>query len=170
MGGGGVWLWSSSSPFCKQWDFLDFLGYFVYFIQHCFISRPSEFTVSEDAEIEPRTVATLVWAVRRSNHSARSHLYAIAHTHLERHLPPFCAPNNIPLPPVEPRHFSILSPLHPPLLIYFYIHFNWQPYLCTSKYRGESLTYTVLRRINLYSVESKLNASMKCKVQLSKSA
>jgi hypothetical protein len=30
----------------------------VYDIQHCFICRPSNFTVSEDAGIEPRTVAT----------------------------------------------------------------------------------------------------------------
>ncbi len=31
----------------------------MYVIQHCFICRPSDFTVSEDAGIEPRTVATL---------------------------------------------------------------------------------------------------------------
>jgi hypothetical protein len=42
-------------------------------IQHCFICRPSDSTVSEDAWIEPRTVATSALAVRRSNHSARSH-------------------------------------------------------------------------------------------------
>jgi hypothetical protein len=45
----------------------------MYFIQHCFICRPSDSTVSEDAEIEPRTVATLELAVRRFNLSARSH-------------------------------------------------------------------------------------------------
>jgi hypothetical protein len=43
----------------------------VYFIQHCFIFRPTNFTVSEDAGIkpwiEPRTVVTLALAVRRSN-------------------------------------------------------------------------------------------------------
>jgi hypothetical protein len=44
----------------------------VYDIQHCFICRPSDSTVSEDAAIEPRTVATTALAVRRSNHSARS--------------------------------------------------------------------------------------------------
>ncbi len=32
--------------------------FFMYFIQDCFISRPSDSTVSEDAGIEPRTVAT----------------------------------------------------------------------------------------------------------------
>jgi|LakMenE01Jun11ns_1017448.scaffolds.fasta_scaffold9099784_1 hypothetical protein len=32
--------------------------FFKYFIQHCFISRLSGSTVSEDAEIEPRTGAT----------------------------------------------------------------------------------------------------------------
>jgi hypothetical protein len=44
---------------------------FLYFIQHCFICRLSDPTVSEDAGIEPRTFATL--AVRRSDHSARYH-------------------------------------------------------------------------------------------------
>ncbi len=50
----------------KQGDFNDFL---MYIIQHCFIWRPSYSIVSEDAGIEPRTVA-LALAVRRSNHSA----------------------------------------------------------------------------------------------------
>jgi hypothetical protein len=36
--------------------------------QHCFICRPSDSTVLTDAGIEPRTVATDVLAVRRSNH------------------------------------------------------------------------------------------------------
>jgi hypothetical protein len=39
----------------------------MYFIQHCFICRPSDSTVSEDAGIEPRTDATLALAVRRTN-------------------------------------------------------------------------------------------------------
>jgi hypothetical protein len=30
----------------------------MYVFQHCFICRPSDFTVSKDAGIEPRTVAT----------------------------------------------------------------------------------------------------------------
>jgi hypothetical protein len=30
----------------------------MYFIQHCFVYSPSDFTVSEDAGIEPRTAAT----------------------------------------------------------------------------------------------------------------
>jgi hypothetical protein len=51
----------------------DILDFFMYDIQHCFICRPSDSTVSEDAGIEPRTVATTALAVRRSNHSARSH-------------------------------------------------------------------------------------------------
>ncbi len=45
----------------------------MYDIQHFFICRPSDFTVSEDAEIELRTVATTALAVIRSNHSAWSH-------------------------------------------------------------------------------------------------
>ncbi len=47
-------------------------GFFWIFIQHCFICRPSDSTVSEDAGIKPRTVATLALAVKHSNHSARS--------------------------------------------------------------------------------------------------
>jgi hypothetical protein len=46
---------------------LYFLGgilIFSYYIQHCFICRPSD----TDAGIEPRTVATGALAVRRSNH------------------------------------------------------------------------------------------------------
>jgi hypothetical protein len=45
----------------------------IYYIQHRFVCRPSDSTVSEDAGIETRTVATSALAVRRSNHSARSH-------------------------------------------------------------------------------------------------
>jgi hypothetical protein len=51
----------------KQEDF------FVYFIQYCFICRPSDSIVSEDAGIEPWTVATSALAVRCSNQSTRSH-------------------------------------------------------------------------------------------------
>jgi hypothetical protein len=46
----------------------------MYVIQHCFIFRPLDSTVSVDAGIEPRTVATLVLTARRSNHLARSWL------------------------------------------------------------------------------------------------
>jgi hypothetical protein len=35
-----------------------------------FVCRPLDYSVSEDAGIEPSTVATMVLAVRRSNHSA----------------------------------------------------------------------------------------------------
>jgi hypothetical protein len=50
-----------------------FLGdFFSYYIQHCFLCRPSDSTVPTDAGIEPWTVATSALAVRRSNHSARS--------------------------------------------------------------------------------------------------
>jgi hypothetical protein len=56
----------------SSWIFL------MYDIQHCFICRPSDFTVSEDAWIEPRTVATTALAVRRSNHSARSHPHLVS--------------------------------------------------------------------------------------------
>jgi hypothetical protein len=45
-----------------------FFYFFSYFIQHCFICRPSDSTVPADAGIEPRTVATGALAARRSNH------------------------------------------------------------------------------------------------------
>jgi hypothetical protein len=46
-----------------------FGGFFIfsYYIQHCFICRPSDSAVPTDAGIEPRTVATSALAVRRSN-------------------------------------------------------------------------------------------------------
>jgi hypothetical protein len=44
----------------------------IYCIQHCFICRLSDPTVSEDAGIDPRTVATPALAVRRSNYWAIS--------------------------------------------------------------------------------------------------
>jgi hypothetical protein len=46
----------------------------MYDFQHCFVCRPSHGTVWEDAGFEPRTVATTALPVRRSHHSARSHL------------------------------------------------------------------------------------------------
>ncbi len=58
--------------FSKKGDFLDFF-IFMSDIQHCFICRPSDSTVSEEAGFEPRTVATTALTVRRSNHSATSH-------------------------------------------------------------------------------------------------
>ncbi len=45
--------------------FLDFL-FSMYFTRHGLICHPSDSTVSEDAGIEPRNVATLALAVRRS--------------------------------------------------------------------------------------------------------
>jgi hypothetical protein len=62
--------------FCKYTVKGGFFGFFLFMcdIQHCFICRLSDSTVSKDAGIEPRTVATTALAVRRSNHSARFHL------------------------------------------------------------------------------------------------
>ncbi len=45
-----------------------FFLFFSYYIQHCFICRPSDSTVPTDAGIEPRTVATGALAARCSNH------------------------------------------------------------------------------------------------------
>jgi len=41
-----------------------------YRIQHCFIGRPSDFTVSADAGFELRTVAMIALAAKRCNHKA----------------------------------------------------------------------------------------------------
>jgi hypothetical protein len=57
----------------------------MYNIQHCFIRRPSDSIVSEDAGIEPRTVAATALAVRRSNHSARSQMRKV-----KRHYNIYC--------------------------------------------------------------------------------
>jgi hypothetical protein len=47
-----------------------FFFFFMNDIQNCFICRPSDSTVWEDAGIEPRTVATTHWlSVRGSNHA-----------------------------------------------------------------------------------------------------
>jgi hypothetical protein len=52
----------------KQEAFIDF---FMYCIQH--LRGRSDSTVSEDAGIEPKTMAILALSVRRSNRSARPH-------------------------------------------------------------------------------------------------
>jgi hypothetical protein len=54
------------TPFFKIFLGGIFCFYFSYYIQHCFICRPSDSTVPTDAGIEPRTVATGALAVRRS--------------------------------------------------------------------------------------------------------
>jgi hypothetical protein len=61
-------------------------AFFMYVIQHCFICRHSDSTVSKDAGIEHRTFAILALAVRRSNYLATSHnnlwafLYSFAYS------------------------------------------------------------------------------------------
>jgi hypothetical protein len=57
-----------------NWNFfLSFSSYFGldfyvrYYLQHCFTRRPAGSTVSEDVGNEPRAVATLALAARRSN-------------------------------------------------------------------------------------------------------
>ncbi len=54
-------------PFFYRVIFCDFFGS-MYCVQHCFICRPSDSTVSADAGIEPRTVWKSALAVIRSNH------------------------------------------------------------------------------------------------------
>ncbi len=70
-----VRLLSQLRPRIRPQDLVEFFFFgggtflfFSYYIQHCFIFRPSDSTVPTDAGIEPRTVATSALAVRRSNH------------------------------------------------------------------------------------------------------
>ncbi len=63
--------------------FLDFF-FLCGIIHRCIICRPSDSTLSENAGIGPRTVATLALTARRSNHSARSQpLLDLIHTRLD---------------------------------------------------------------------------------------
>jgi hypothetical protein len=66
---------TGTGTYSKGGIFLDLL-LFIYVIQHCFIDCPTDSNVSEDAGIEPRTVATVALTARRSNHSARSHSHS----------------------------------------------------------------------------------------------
>ncbi len=71
--------------FVKQGNFWGFF-FPMYCFQHCFICLPSDSTVSEDAGIEPRTVATSALTVKRSTHTRldliHTRLYLI-HTRLD---------------------------------------------------------------------------------------
>ncbi len=60
-----------------------YLFFFIYVIQNCFICRPSDYTLSEDAVIQHRTDATSASTVGRSNHSDRSHPRHSARFHPE---------------------------------------------------------------------------------------
>jgi hypothetical protein len=64
--------------FCLTGGFLGLFMYlFIVLYSTLFICSHSNFAVSENAEIEPWTVATLTLAARRSNLSARSHPFFI---------------------------------------------------------------------------------------------
>ncbi len=90
-----------------------------YFIQHCFICRSSDSIVSVDAGI-----ATLALAVRRSNHSARSHPHsARSHPHSARSHP-CSAGSHLKLDRFHPLisvriTFKLLRPIADLLLILF---------------------------------------------------
>jgi hypothetical protein len=56
--------------FFKEFSIIGKKLFFWHVTQHSFICRPSYSTVSEDAGIEPTTVATLALTARRSNRSA----------------------------------------------------------------------------------------------------
>ncbi len=63
-------------------------------------AAPSDSSVSEDAGIEPRTVATLALAVRHSNHSARSHPHRL--DLILSYLSPLFLFHPLPLPSLFP--------------------------------------------------------------------
>jgi hypothetical protein len=76
-GRGKARLYSSRfNGFLKIFFWGDFL-FFSYYIQHCFICRPSDSTVPTDAGIEPRTVATGALAVRSDALTTRLDLIRI---------------------------------------------------------------------------------------------
>jgi hypothetical protein len=54
----------------QQAESLFYFNFLKYFFQHCYLCRTSDSTVLEGAGIEPKTVATIVLAVRRFFHSA----------------------------------------------------------------------------------------------------
>ncbi len=56
-------------------DFFDFFPFLCTEFNTASSAAPQDSTASEDAGIEPRTVATSALAGRRSNHSAIFHLY-----------------------------------------------------------------------------------------------
>ncbi len=82
----------------------------IYFFQHCFICRPSNFTVSEYAAwLEPRTVAALALAVRHSNLSTRCHPHSTrCHPHSARSHPHSarCHPHSARCHPYSARSHS----------------------------------------------------------------
>ncbi len=82
----------------------------MHFIQHCFICHPLNYTVSEDAGLEPRTVATLALTVRRSNLSARSHPL-----HRKKRFTSFPSPAGMSLTKLPlGRNNSVMTSLFPP--------------------------------------------------------
>jgi hypothetical protein len=51
--------------------------FLIYVIKHGFICRPSDFTVSEDAGIEPKTVATLALTTKNALTTRLDHSHKI---------------------------------------------------------------------------------------------
>ncbi len=58
----------SIHEFCIYIFFGGIFYIFLYYIQHCFICRPSDSALPTDTGIEPRTIETGALTVRRSNH------------------------------------------------------------------------------------------------------
>ena len=77
----GQWLPALIQPNCEaNLHFFAFEKFFWFFksasANTASSAAPTDSTVSEDARMEPRTVATSTLSVGRSDHSASSHLYS----------------------------------------------------------------------------------------------
>ncbi len=69
-----VWVTSSIQIlYLKGEDFFGFFPFFMYDFQHCFICRPQIPLCRRMLGSNPRQLRLYGMAVRRSNHSARSH-------------------------------------------------------------------------------------------------
>ncbi len=68
-----LFTWTLISSFSPFAPFLFKADFFIFFLFLC--RTPSDSIMSEDAVIEPRTVATLAFTAIRSEHSARSHSF-----------------------------------------------------------------------------------------------
>ncbi len=92
------------------WDF--FSMFFLFFCtQHCFICRPSDSTVSEDAGIKPRTVAILALDVPRRAYSMQIEL-CLWRINLQRTERPW-------------KRSQIINNDICILFYYFFIHCSW---------------------------------------------
>ncbi len=83
----------------------------MYVIQYFFICRPPDFTVSEDAGVEPRTAATLAWIIIIRLHLNRRTKQKIVYIKMKGngpHLSDYQFPSG-EVPPSRHSHCIILT-------------------------------------------------------------